>query len=160
MLFSGYMKWIKHILSKAPLFLFTAVLSATFVAVLNTEIKSSIRNYFIPPYRVILAVASADIDGTGKGNQVLKVKTDQGLFIEVYGSAGKQQELLAMTKLPDKKDGYFTFAGKVTNLAIDDINGDGNPEILATSFDQDLVARLNVYRYLKADKSLTVVQLE
>jgi len=133
-----------------------------FTIVLDSDIRSNVRSLIQPSYRVILAVALADLDGSGTKYQVLKVKTNEGLFLEVYGrGSGKlpAPTLLASTKLPDRKDGYFTFNGEVTNLAIDDIDNDKKPEILATTFDGDLVAHLNVYRYVPGDKELELVHL-
>jgi hypothetical protein len=141
-------------------------LAAMFTIVLNTDLRSSIRGVIAPKYRVILAVAQADLDGSGEKLQILKVKTHEGLFLEVYGlktiapnSTVTQPDLLASIKLPDKKDGYFTFNSQVTNLAIDDINGDKSKEILATSFDDNLVAHLNVYRFVRGQKQLESVSL-
>ena len=144
--------------------LFLTVLTGLFVVVLNGELRSQIRGALRPNYRVILAVATADLNGRGSANQILKIKTQDGLFLEVYGTRkdakhGDQTELLASVKLPDKKDGYFTFNGQVTNLAIDDLNGDKNLEILATTFDNNLVAHINAYRFLPGQKQLELVKL-
>ena len=83
--------------------------------------------------------------------------------MEVYGRQKLNKlaipTLIASTKLPDKKDGYFTFNGDVTNLAVDDIDNDKKSEILATTFDNDLVAHLNVYRYVPGQKELELVHL-
>jgi hypothetical protein len=135
-------------------------------AVLNSDIRNAIRGVLTPRYRVILAVAQADLDGSGERLQVLKVKTQDGLFLEVYGNKKLSPELnitqpilLASIQMPDKKDGYFTFNGEVTNLAIDDINSDRNLEILATSFDDNLVAHLNVYRFVRGQPNLEVVKV-
>ena len=140
-------------------------LAGLFVVALNTDLRSNVRSALIPNYRVILAVAQADLDGSGERRQVLKVKTHEGLFLEVYGvsndkTSGTHQELLASTKLPDKKDGYFTLNGEVTNLAIDTIDDDKHPKILATSFDSDLVAHLNVYKYVTGQRELELVHLK
>ncbi|MEZ4870891.1 MAG: hypothetical protein R2827_01335 [Bdellovibrionales bacterium] len=39
------------------------------------------------------------------------------------------------------------FRGQSTNLAVDDVNGDNIPEIIAPSFDKHLVAHMNVFSY-------------
>ncbi|MDZ4677034.1 MAG: hypothetical protein SGI74_05940 [Oligoflexia bacterium] len=131
------------------------LLASFFVVVLDSDLRSQARSVFRPQYRVILAVASADLINDGKSLQILKVKTDEGLFLEVYDP----QKMLSSIRLPDKKDGYFTFNGSVTNLAIDDIDNDNKLEILATSFDSDLVAHLNVYRYVPGNKELELVKI-
>src|SRR5256884_5377570 len=57
------------------------------------------------------ALPISDLDNSGSKYQILKVKTNEGIFLEVYGKpkSGSTPALLASTKLPDKKDGYFTF---------------------------------------------------
>jgi len=139
-------------------------LAALFIIVLDSDIRSNVRSLIRPNYRVILAVAMADLEGSGVKDQVVKVKTSEGLFLEVYaprshGEFGLQQELIASAQLPDKKDGYFTFNGEVTNLAVDRVDNDRHPKILASSFDGDLVGHLNVYRYVQGKKELERVKL-
>jgi hypothetical protein len=144
---------------------FTALfLAGMFIIVLNSDLRSNVRSLIRPNYRVILAVAMADLDGSGLKDQIVKVKTSEGLFLEVYaprshGDFGLQQELIASAQLPDKKDGYFTFNGEVTNLAVDRVDRDKHPKILASSFDGDLVGHLNVYRYVPGQKELERVKL-
>lgn len=152
---------IKHHVLRA---LGILVIAGMLVVALNNDLRSNIRTALIPDYRVILAVAQADLTGSGSSQQVLKVKTHDGIYIEVYGTKkdgllGTHQELLASTKLPDKKDGYFTFNGEVTNLAIDILDKDKQPKILATTFDNDLVAHLNVYRFISGQHELELVHL-
>jgi hypothetical protein len=139
-------------------------LAGLFLIVLNQDIRSNVRSLIRPNYRVILAVAMADLEGSGIKDQVVKVKTSDGLFLEVYaprshGEFGLQQELIASARLPDKKDGYFTFNGEVTNLAVDRVDNERRPKILASSFDGDLVGHLNVYRYVPGQKELERVKL-
>lgn len=137
----------------------TLALTCLFMVVLDPNIRSNMRSMIRPHYRVILAIAQADLDNSGQKFQILKIKTDEGLYLEVYGQKNGFQQLVSSVKLPDKKDGYFTFNGQVTNLAIDDVNGDNRREILATSFDNDLVAHLNVYRYIPGRNVLELVTL-
>ncbi len=131
--------------------------------VINPEMRSHARSVFIPNTRVILALAKAPLDDSGEDLQILKVKNEQGLFIEVYGQEkiGNMMfpKLLASAKMPDKKDGYFTYNGQVTNMAIDKINNDTQREILVTSYDENMVAHLNVYKYIKGQRDLTLVKL-
>jgi hypothetical protein len=141
------------------------LMSASLVIVLNSDLRGSVRSYFKPQYRVVLAVAMADLEGHGVRSQILKIKTNDGLFLEVYsprahGEFGIQQELVASTQLPDKKDGYFTFNEQVTNLAIDVLGREKAPTILASSFDGDLVGHLNVYRYVSGQRELERIKLD
>lgn len=80
-------------------------------------------------------------------SRVIKVRTNDGLFVEVYGrNQNGARPLIDRIQLPDRRDGYFSFAGRTSNLFIHDVDGDDVPEILAPSFDDNLMAHLNVYR--------------
>ena len=141
-----------------------AFLSLVFSAALNNAWRMKIRAFLFPPFRVVLSVVQADVDGAGHLSKILKVKTDQGLYLEVYGEPdpqrGNLQPLLAAKKLMDSRDGYFTLNGHVTNLAVDDIDNDSRREIIAASFDDNMVAHLNVYRYDAASMSLQKIATE
>ena len=155
------MKWIKENLYQI---ISIPILAGLFVIVLNSEIRAQLRGVLRPQYRVVLGVAEADLTGSGQMNKIIKYKTQDGLFLEVYGYEdrakwGPQPQLLASAKLPDKKDGYFTLNGQVTNLAVDDLNGDHKLEILATSFDDNLVAHINAYRFDPHQKQLELIKL-
>lgn len=134
------------------------------VVVLNPDFRNEANAMLAPQQRIILAVAHAPLGESTDPLQVLKVKAKDGLYVEVYGQENQgalvMQKLLASAKLPDKRDGYFTFNNQVTNLAIDDIDNDKQREILVTSFDENLVAHLNVYKYIKGQKALSLVKLK
>lgn len=140
----------------------TIALSFAFAAI-NPDIRKKVTSLVQKNERIILAIANAPLDDTKEAFQILKVRTKDGLFIEVYGTENKNgvvsNKLLASAKLPDKKDGYFTFNGQVTNLAVDNVDNDDNKEILATSFDDNMVAHLNIFRYVKGQNRLQVVEL-
>ncbi len=61
--------------------------------------------------------------------------------------------LLDTINLEQERDGYFTFNGQLVSLAIDDIDGDHQVEILAPAFDSQLTAHLNVYKYNAGSKT-------
>ena len=134
------------------------------IVVLNPDLRNEANAMLAPQQRIILAVANASLDESGESLQILKIKTKDGIYVEVYGQEKQGslsvQKLLSAAKLPDKKDGYFTFNNQITNLAIDDIDNDKQKEILVTSFDENLVAHLNVYKYIKGQKSLSLVKLK
>lgn len=123
---------------------FVGMLIATLVPEVRTEIRTTVSKDF----RMVSSTAQGDLLGTGSALTVAKIKTRDALLLEVYEMmADGSQRLLERIDLPDRKDGYFNFNGRATNLAIDDIDGDGKMEIIAPTFDQNLVGRLNVYRY-------------
>lgn len=127
------------------LFLLFAVM---LLAALHPEVRSSMRTTLVKDFRMVVSTAHGDLTGSGVALTVAKVKTRDALFIEVYEPRSDGgQHLVERIELADKRDGYFNFNGQATNLAIDDIDGDGRPEILVPTFDHNLVGRLNIYRY-------------
>lgn len=132
------------------------ILTITFSFVLNTDLRNYVRAKIHSQERTILAVAHADLDQSGDLHQILKVKSHQGIFVEIY----KDQKLVAQAQVPDNRDVYFTFAGQVTNLAIDDVNNDQKPEIIASSIDRDNVGHLNVYQLDPEKKELALVKMD
>jgi hypothetical protein len=132
-----------------------AIFALALIAALHPDVRSEARGLFVRDYRTIVSTAKADLLGNGSHFTIVKVKTRETLSLEVYefGADGSSR-LLEKIALPDAKDGYFNFNGQSTNLAVDDINGDGRPEILAPSFDQNLVGRLNVYQFNSESKKL------
>lgn len=133
------------------------------VVVMNPEYRAHARALFVSSSRTILSVAKADLDGTGEEYQILKVKNPEGLFVEVYSQQKIGDmlfpKLVASVKMPDKRDGYFTYNGLVTNLAIDSIDNNPRKQILVTSYDENMVARLNVYQFDKSTSTLKTVSI-
>jgi hypothetical protein len=118
------------------------------LAALHPDVRSEARGLFIRDYRTIVSTAKSDLFGAQSSVTIVKVKTREALALEIYEAAEDgTSRLIQKITLPDAKDGYFNFNGQATNLAVDDIDGDGRPEILAPSFDQNLVGRLNVYQF-------------
>lgn len=118
------------------------------MSALVPDIRSALRTTMIVDFRTVVSTAHGDLLGIGRDLTVAKVRTRDSLFIEVYEPRENGgQRLVERIELEDKKDGYFNFNGRATNLAIDDIDGDGRLEILAPSFDQNLVGHLNVFSY-------------
>jgi hypothetical protein len=121
---------------------------------LNREWSQNIRDSFDSKDRVLISTAVGDILGDGTPVEVAKVRTSDGLSLEIYvpGPQGTRV-LLERIPLDQERDGYFTFNGQLVSLAIDDIDGDHRFEILAPAFDQQLTAHLNVYKYNHESKS-------
>ncbi len=118
----------------------------SFAIPLHPDIRNTVKNIFFSDHREILSIAQGDF--IGSISHIVKVRTHQGLVIEVYGKNSIQQmALVDRIILKDHKDGYFNFNGEAANLVINDINGDNTMEILVPSFDKNLVAQLNVYRF-------------
>lgn len=120
------------------------------VLALHPDVRSEVRDSLIKDYRTVVSTVQADLTGQGMTFTVAKIKTRDALFLEIYEKLGDgTSRLVEKIEMPDKKDGFFSFNGQATNLAAEDIDGDGRPEILAPSFDHNLVGHINVYSYNK-----------
>lgn len=118
------------------------------VVALHPDVRSGVRTAVMGDYRQVVSTAQGHLAGDARMFTVAKVKTRDSLSLEIFETVGNgQQKLVEKIALADSRDGFFDFNGQATNLAIDDINGDGRPEILAPTFDNNMVGRLNVYNF-------------
>jgi len=126
----------------------TGLFATLLFVALHPDVRSQVRGSLVQDYRTIVSTASGHLAGDERNFTVAKVKTRDSLSLEIFELVeGGKQKLVEKIVMADAKDGYFNFNGQATNLAIDDIDGDGRPEILAPSFDSNLVGRLNVYDF-------------
>lgn len=147
-------------LQKIWKFSFVALFAASLLTVLHPDVRAQVRGTFLNDYRTIVSSAQGDLLNDGTPFKVIKVKTRDELVLEVYkGSVDGSYELIEKIQMPDQRDGYFSFNGQASNLAVDDIDGDGHPEILVPSFDRDLVGHLNVFRFDPTAKNFQKVLL-
>ncbi len=128
-------------------------------AVLVPSWREAVQSYVQQPGFEVLATAEGDLLNDGSLCKVIKYKGSEGIYVEVRklhteipegerASTGEgDSTLVDRVLLPDKFDGQFNFQGHVTRLAIADIDDDGSLELLAPTFDRDLVPHLNVLRY-------------
>jgi hypothetical protein len=126
------------------------------VVALHPEVRTEARTTLMKDFRMVVSTATAQGDLLGDGSKVTvaKIKTRDSLLLEVYQAlADGTERLVERIELPHRKDGFFNFNGKATNLVIEDIDGDGRPEILAPGFDQNMVGHLNIYRYNQSEGS-------
>ncbi|HRK06232.1 MAG TPA: hypothetical protein PLZ57_00565 [Pseudobdellovibrionaceae bacterium] len=118
------------------------------ITVLQPELRQSARGYLVQDYRKIVSTAQADLLGDGSQFTVAKVKTRDNIYLEIFQTlASGAPRLVERIEIPDARDAYFNFNGQASNLAIQDLNGDGRPEILSPSFDRNLVGRLDAFEY-------------
>ncbi len=124
---------------------------ASLMIVLIPSWRDQVQRGLLPPVeRQILSSVTGDILRDGQLFEVLKVRSSQGLFLEIYRrhiEDGGRSPLVDRIRLPDLRDGHFNFRGQSVNLALEDVNGDGQMEIIAPTFDERLTAHLNVYRF-------------
>lgn len=126
----------------------TGLFALMLVVALHPDVRTSVRGTFVKDFRSVVSTAKGHLAGDEREFTVAKVKTRESLSLEIFEmQANGDQKLVEKIVMNDAKDGYFNFNGRATNLAIDDIDGDGRPEILAPSFDSNLVGRLSVYNF-------------
>lgn len=132
-----------------PKIFFTAVLATSWVLVLNPDAHTHIRGLLHKDSRIVLSTAMGDLMSNGTLTQVVKIKTAKGIQLEIYGTPKNGiMPLLQVLELPDQhRDAFFQLNDQSTNLALDDVNGDGRIDILAPAFDNDLVSHLNIFSF-------------
>ncbi len=124
------------------------VAAALLAAVLTPSLRERVQLYFAKDGREILATAEGDLLNDGSTAKVIKYRNKDGIYVEILKLASDgSSQTVERVLLPDKHDGLFNFNGYVTRLAITDIDGDGKAELLAPTFDNQLVPHLNVFRY-------------
>lgn len=117
-------------------------------AVLHPDVRTQMRSSFVSDARVVLSTVEADLTGSGGLYKVAKVRVGSILNLEIYEfMRDGSQRLTERIEIPDRRDGFFIFNGQTANLAVEDIDGDGRPEIVAPTFDNNLVGRLNIYNF-------------
>lgn len=112
------------------------------------QFRGWFRDLFLTSNRVILAKADGHLT-KDMPVTVVKVKTADTLSLEIYTRNPDSDALTFLKRvlLKEKRDAHFTFRDNATNLVLTDLDEDGNLEILAPTFDENLIPRLNVYRY-------------
>jgi hypothetical protein len=116
--------------------------------------RQGVRDLFLPEQRTILAKVSGDLTGQGLHVMVLKIQMRDTLVLEIYNvEKPEENTLMARIVLPEKRDAYFQLKGNATNLGLADVDNDGTLEIIAPAFDDQMIARLNIYKYNSATHS-------
>lgn len=108
-------------------------------------------SFFKPSERKILSVLSGELNRGGLIIRAVKVQTPTGIVVEVYGPIEDGiRPLIDQIYIPDPSDGYFQFTHRSSNLALQDLSGNGYQELIIPSYDSNLVPRLNVFKYSEA----------
>ncbi len=119
-----------------------------FTAALHPSTRAGIRSALLQDYRTVLSSVQSQLTGGGSSYLIAKIETRDKLSLEIYkNDLTNGPYLVEKIDIPDSTDGYFSFSGHASSLALDDIDGDGVLEILAPSFDRDLVGHLNIFRF-------------
>lgn len=130
------------------------------IACMYPPIRHHLQNLFNHGYsREILATVDGDLLNNGTSVKVIKYKGPDSIFLEIFPNDNSSSpKLIARIVLPDKRDGMFNLHGRVTSLAIADIDGDGTNELLVSTFDDQLVPHLNIYRYSPTSQRFEAVK--
>lgn len=128
---------------------FLLIIAVTLIAIAAfPSLRERVQFAFAPVGNEVLATVQGNLLNDGTIVKVVKYKSTQGVFVEIHKLEDEGQTVLIdRILLPDKHDGLFTFQGQVTRLAIADVDNDGSQELLAPTFDNQLVPHLNVFRY-------------
>ncbi|KYG69085.1 hypothetical protein AZI87_07645 [Bdellovibrio bacteriovorus] len=135
-----------------------AVLALVAMALVTVAVVPSLRNKvkdaFLSSERNVVAKVSGSLSSEGPRVTVLKIQSKNSLSVEVFSqNEGGEMVLLAKLPLFENRDGYFLFKGNATNLALTDVDKDGSLEIVAPTYDDQMVPRLNIFRFNPVTKS-------
>lgn len=127
-------------------------LAAVTLAALVPASRNAIRGLFMHDRREILAKTTGFATADGPFVSIFKIRESGQLLVEVYTSPDNEgnPQLLQRIPLNETRDGYFNFMGNATNLALSDTDRDGAMDILVPTFDDQMTARLHVFRFNRA----------
>ena len=119
------------------------------------QTRQNIKKLFISQDRKIIAKVDGHLLNTDKAFTVLKIKEGSKLTVELYSPDEEGNlTLLNRTPLYDSRDGYLHVRDSATNLAIMDVDKDGVNEVIAPTYDDQMVPRLNIFKYNSDSNSL------
>lgn len=127
------------------------LVAAFLLAVLSAlpAAQQRLQNYFQNDERQVLAKITAYYGVQQNQYTILKVRDSLGIKVEIYSVAlaDSQQVFKQSFDLNKDSDAYITLDKSSTNLALSDLDSDGQLDILAPSVDQNGNLRLNAFRY-------------
>lgn len=130
-----------------PLTYLFAILSFAFAVVAGIpKFRQSFRDWLIPENREIVAKIEGSLLLGGPKLSILKVKTRDQYFIEIY-KTDEDLSLIQRIALDEPTDGHFDFRGQYTNLALADLDRNGEFEIVSPMYDRSGTPRLLIFKY-------------
>lgn len=144
----------RAIIILAVLAIGAAVLSS--LPIIQTKTRAL---FFSKENRLILAKVNAFYGTDQKEYLILKIKDTSGIQIEIFEVNSQPQGLPAQQNFKQRfellqdSDAYITLDKNTTNLALSDVDKDGQLDILAPSVDRNGNLRLNTYRFNSELKS-------
>ncbi len=137
-------------LSQKKAVLFFAFFAVSFAGLtLIPTVRMKLISLISSQPRVILAKISGYFSAEQTQLLILKIKDQSGLQIEIYEISKDSglQNFKQKFDLTEDADSYVTLDKNSTNLALQDVDHDGNPDIVAPSVDRNGNLRLNTFRY-------------
>lgn len=132
-------------------------MALTTVAVVPS-LRFKVKDAFVSEDREILAKVNGRISPEGPEVSVLKIKSAGKLSVEVYEVISSGNVLMAKLPLFESRDGFVSLKGSATNLALADLDKDGLHEIVAPTYDEQMVPRLNIFKFNQEAKSFDRAQ--
>lgn len=135
--------------------MFIAIHSLSLISVFHPGIRSAVKRAIKGSDRSILSSVRATLDNTDSKFNILKVRSENNLFLEIYSTDSSGSiALVEKFQLPDNHDAYFNFGGVMSNLVVTGIEQGGQSQIVVPSFDKDLVGHLNIFQFDGTSHSL------
>ena len=146
--------WLSQKKSVFFLILFAVLFAAL---TLIPSVRQKLQTLLNTHQRVVLAKINGFFSSEQTRLLILKVKDSSGLQIEVYelDPTTGVQIFKQKFSLNEDSDSYVTLDKNSTNLALQDVDRDGNLDIIAPSVDHNGNLRLNTFRYDSEAKSFT-----
>lgn len=112
------------------------------------HLRNSLKDAFSDSHRQVLAKITGTISANGPKLTILKIKVGNEINLEIF-KHGEENSLELFAKIPlfNAKDAYLEVQGNATNLSLTDIDKNGVMEIVAPTYDDQMVPRLNIFEY-------------
>ncbi len=125
----------------------------------NNQLKKKVYKAVHEKEFTVLTTLSADLNNSGYPHKIVKVKTHEGIYLNLYqyDQAKRQHKKIDSLKLRHKHDGHYKFGKDATNLFTTDLNNDGRLEIIAPTHSEKLKPYINVVNYNPQTKRLELV---
>lgn len=126
-------------------------------------VQNKVKSLFLKDERLVLAKVIGFYGVEQMEFLILKIKDSSGIKIEIYEKQAEKQDKKESEKtgntrqvfkqkfeLSQDSDAYITLDKNTTNLALSDLDKDGQLDILAPSVDRNGNLRLNTFRFNSA----------
>src|SRR3990167_2916770 len=134
---------------KKLILIFVAAALCFAALTLIPSVRAKLQGYFTNPNRQVLAKITGYFSSDQNHFLIIKIQDSAGLQIEIYelNSQSGAQTFKQKFELIEDADSYVTLDRNSTNLALQDVDQDGNLDIIAPSVDRNGNLRLNTFRF-------------